>query len=99
MLCASGAKNKQAPNKTATTTAVKPVLPPSLIPAPLSIYEVVLEVPASAPTVVATMMATGVNDPIIGVQLSGNPTTTEATFVFSDDIPGTGYYLELLASV
>ena len=53
----------------------------------------------SAPTVVATMMATGVNDPIIGVQLSGNPTKTEATFVFSDDIPGTGYYLELLASV
>ena len=53
----------------------------------------------SAPTVVATMMATGVNDPIIGVQLSGNPTTTQATFVFSDDIPGTGYYLEFLASV
>jgi hypothetical protein len=53
----------------------------------------------STPTVVATMMATGANDPIIGVQLSGSPTTTEATFVFSDDIPGTGYYLEVLASV
>jgi len=25
ILCASGAKNKHAPNKTATTTAVKPV--------------------------------------------------------------------------
>ena len=38
MLCANGAKNKQAKNSTATVTAVRPVLPPSLIPAPLSIY-------------------------------------------------------------
>ena len=37
ILCANGAKNKHAPNKIATTTAVSPVLPPSLIPAPLSI--------------------------------------------------------------
>ena len=57
MLCASGAKNKHAANKTATVTAVKPVLPPSLIPAPLSIYEVVLLVPAKAPTEVATESA------------------------------------------
>ena len=54
MLCANGAKNKHSANNTATVTAVSPVLPPSLIPAPLSMYEVVLLVPANAPTDVAT---------------------------------------------
>ena len=34
---ASGAKNKHAAKSTATVTAVRPVLPPSLMPAPLSI--------------------------------------------------------------
>ena len=43
--------------RTATVTAVNPVLPPSLIPAPDSIYEVVFDVPAKAPTVVATESA------------------------------------------
>ena len=37
ILCANGAKNKHNANNTATVTAVSPVLPPSLIPAPLSI--------------------------------------------------------------
>ena len=54
ILCANGAKNRQAKNSTATVTAVSPVFPPSLIPAPLSIYDVVFDVPASAPTDVAT---------------------------------------------
>ena len=34
MLCASGAKIRHAKNSTATVTAVSPVLPPSLMPAP-----------------------------------------------------------------
>ena len=50
MLCANGAKNKHNANNTATVTAVSPVLPPSLIPAPDSMYDVVFEVPANAPT-------------------------------------------------
>ena len=50
MLCANGANTKHNANNTATVTAVSPVLPPSLIPAPLSMYDVVLEVPANAPT-------------------------------------------------
>ena len=57
MLCANGARNKQAPNNTATVTAVSPVLPPSLIPAPLSIYDVVFDVPTKAPAEVATESA------------------------------------------
>ena len=57
MLCANGAKTKHNANNTATVTAVNPVLPPSLIPAPDSMYDVVLEVPANAPTVVAVESA------------------------------------------
>ena len=57
MLCANGAANKHNANNAATVTAVNPVLPPSLIPAPDSIYDVVFEVPARAPTVVATESA------------------------------------------
>ena len=57
MLCASGAKNKHAANNIATVTAISPVLPPSLIPAPLSIYDVVFEVPTKAPAEVATESA------------------------------------------
>ena len=34
MLCANGAANKHNANNAATVTAVNPVLPPSLIPAP-----------------------------------------------------------------
>ena len=55
ILCARRDRNKHAPNKIATTTAVSPVLPPSLIPAPLSIYDVVFEVPTNAPAVVGTV--------------------------------------------
>ena len=57
MLCANGAKIKQAKNSTATVTAVNPVFPPSLIPAPDSIYDVVFDVPNNAPTVVAVESA------------------------------------------
>ena len=55
--CANGANTKHNANNTATVTAVSPVLPPSLIPAPLSIYDVVLLVPTKAPTVVAVESA------------------------------------------
>ena len=44
-------------NNMPTVTAVSPVLPPSLIPAPDSMYDVVLVVPAKAPTAVATESA------------------------------------------
>ena len=57
ILCANGAKTKQAKNNTATVTDVNPVLPPSLIPEPDSIYDVVFDVPARAPTDVATESA------------------------------------------
>ena len=56
-LCQWIANTKHNANNTATVTAVNPVLPPSLIPAPLSIYDVVLLVPANAPTVVAVESA------------------------------------------
>ena len=55
--CANGAKKRHAANSAATVTAVKPVRPPSLIPAPLSMYEVVLDVPTNAPTTVAAESA------------------------------------------
>ena len=55
--CANGANIRQAANSTATVTAVRPVRPPSLIPAPLSIYDVVFDVPANAPTTVAVESA------------------------------------------
>ena len=57
MLCANGAKIRHAKNSTATVTAVSPVFPPSLIPAPDSIYDVVFDVPINAPTVVAVESA------------------------------------------
>ena len=48
MLLASGANHRQRRKRNATTTAVKPVRPPSFTPAALSIYDVVLDVPNKA---------------------------------------------------
>jgi hypothetical protein len=54
---------------------------------------------ASAPAVVATLMSYDASDPILGVMLSGAPGTSSAMFVFSDEIPSTGYKLEVLAAI
>ena len=54
---------------------------------------------ATPPSVVGTMISFEADDPIMGVQLSGQPTTTSATFVFSDELPSTGYKLEVLSAV
>ena len=51
------------------------------------------------PSVVGTMVSYIADDPIMGIQLSGRPTTTGATFVFSDELPSTGYTLEVLSAV
>ena len=53
----------------------------------------------SEPAVVGTLRSTGANDPIIGVQLSGAPSKTSATFVFSDSIPSDNYTFDVLASI
>ena len=53
----------------------------------------------SEPAVVGTLRSTGANDPIIGAQLSGAPSSTSATFVFSDSIPSNNYTFDVLASV
>jgi len=51
-----------------------------------------------APAVVGTLMGNSADAPIIGVQLSG-VTTSTATFIFSDEIPGDNVYtLEVLVS-
>ena len=52
-----GANKVQIRNKTAVTTAVKPVLQPAATPAEDSIKVVVVEVPITAPAVVATESA------------------------------------------
>ena len=49
-----GDRNRDRPNKIAVVTAVRPVLPPSDTPEALSTKVVVVEVPSTAPTVVAT---------------------------------------------
>ena len=53
----------------------------------------------NAPAVVGTLRSTGANDPIVGVQLSGAPSTSSATFVFSDSIPSSNYTFDVLASI
>ena len=53
----------------------------------------------SAPTVVATLTSTDPNDPILGVQLSGAPTSGSGMFVFADDVPSSNYTLHVLASL
>jgi len=54
---------------------------------------------ATAPAVVGSLTSYIANDPIIGIQLSGNPSTSSAVFMFSDEIPSTGYKIDVLASV
>ncbi len=54
---AIGAINIQAMNNNAVTTLVKPVRPPAPIPAALSTYVVVFDVPKIAPTDVAIASA------------------------------------------
>jgi len=53
----------------------------------------------TTPTVVATLTSTDANDPILGVQLSGTPTSGSAMFVFADDVPSANYTINVLASV
>ena len=53
----SGPKNSDSRKQIAITTAVNPVLPPTAIPAILSTYVVVVDVPRQAPAVVATASA------------------------------------------
>lgn len=50
IVMASGEKNNIQSMRMATTTDVNPVLPPSAIPALLSIYVVTVDVPNIAPT-------------------------------------------------
>src|SRR5690606_22385471 len=50
---ASGEKNSASRKQIAVTTEARPVRPPAVTPAALSIYEVVLDVPSSEPMVVA----------------------------------------------
>jgi hypothetical protein len=54
---------------------------------------------ASVPAVVGSLTSYVADDPIIGVQLSGDPSTSSAVFMFSDEIPSTGYKIDVLASV
>ena len=54
---------------------------------------------ASAPAVVGSLTSYIADDPIIGVQLSGTPSTNTAVFMFSDEIPSTGYKIDVLASI
>ena len=53
IVLASGAKNKHSKKNIPTVTATRPVFPPSFMPAPDSIYEVVLDVPNIDPIIVA----------------------------------------------
>merc|ERR1712087_451329 len=52
MLAKIGLKNNDRKNNSPTTTAVRPILPPALIPAPLSMYAVVSVVPINDPIMV-----------------------------------------------
>ena len=56
-ICASGAKNIISKKQIPTTTAVKPVRPPTDTPATDSIYDVVVDVPSIAPAIVAELSA------------------------------------------
>ena len=51
------------------------------------------------PTVVATLTSSDADDPILGVQLSGTPTSGSAMFVFADNVPSANYTINVLASV
>lgn len=53
----------------------------------------------SNPTVVATLTSSDANDLILGVQLSGTPSSGSAMFVFADDVPSSNYTINVLASL
>lgn len=50
------------------------------------------------PHVVGTLSTYNQEDPILGLIVSGEPTTGSATFVLSDNVESTGYKLKYLAS-
>jgi len=52
----------------------------------------------NTPHVVGTLSTSNQEDPILGLILSGDPTTTFATFILSDQVNSTGYKLKYLAS-
>lgn len=58
-----GDKKREIPNRIAVVRDVKPVRPPSVTPEALSTNVVVVEVPSTAPTVVAT--ASAISAPLI----------------------------------
>lgn len=50
------------------------------------------------PHVVGTLSTVNQDDPILGFVLSGEPTSTSASFILSDQVTSTGYKLKYLAS-
>jgi len=53
--------------------------------------------PQITPILSANIISFNPEDHIMGSQISGIPTTSGATFIFTDDIPNTGYFLEIIA--
>lgn len=51
-----------------------------------------------SPQVVGTLSTSNQEDPILGLIVSGSPTTESATFVLSDAVDSTGYYLKYFAA-
>lgn len=55
--------------------------------------------PDTAPTVVGNLRSSDPNDPIIPLQIQGQPTTTGVTFVFASNLPSNNYILDVFASL
>ena len=55
--------------------------------------------PETAPTVVANLRSTDSSDPIIPIQMQGQPTTDGVTFVFASNLPSSNYILDVFASL
>lgn len=53
--------------------------------------------PSTAPIISSNVISYNPDDHIIGSQISGFPTISGATFIFTDDIPNTGYFLNITA--
>jgi hypothetical protein len=53
--------------------------------------------PSTPPIISSNIISYNPDDHIIGSQISGFPTTGGATFIFTDDIPNTGYFLNITA--
>ena len=53
--------------------------------------------PSTPPIISSNIISYNPDDHIIGSQISGFPTTGGATFIFTDDIPSTGYFLNITA--